>query len=163
MTLEEACGRMPKWTVWFIFRTLERPRKSRIADLCGRGSNDTPCKPQITQDLVRFMPTSTNLCYSTFLTLCTLRVVPLTFWTSRGSNTGVGVIFPYPSITVLRPTQRSAKWIPGLLFGSKTTGAWLYHPPPSRAEVKERVEVYLYSLRIFVACSRMNFTCTFHP
>jgi len=32
------------------------------------------------------------------------------------------------------------------------------HPPPSSAEVKERVEVYLYSpLWAFVACSRVNF------
>jgi hypothetical protein len=139
MTLEEACGRMLKWTVWFIFRTLERLRKSRIADLCGRGSNGgTPCKPQFTQDLVRFVLTATNLCYSTFLALCTLRVLDFSGFESR-----CGRDFPYPSRPVLRPTQRSAQWIPGLLFGGKATGAWRYHPPPSSAEVKERVEVYL--------------------
>jgi len=35
-------------------------------------------------------------------------------------------------------------------------------PPPSSAEVKERVELYLYSpLWAFVACSRVNFAFTF--
>jgi hypothetical protein len=38
----------------------------------------------------------------------------------------------------------------------KGTRAWLDHPPPSSAEVKGRVELYLY----FVAYSRVNFTFT---
>jgi len=42
--------------------------------------------------------------------------------------------------------------------GVKRPGRGVYHPPPSSAEVKERVELYLYSpLWIFVACSRVNF------
>jgi len=39
------------------------------------------------------MLTATNLYYSAFLTWCTLRVVPLTFGTFRGSNPGVDGIF----------------------------------------------------------------------
>jgi hypothetical protein len=35
------------------------------------------------------------------------------------------------------------------------------HPPPSSAEVKERIELYLYPFWAFVACSRVNFTFTF--
>jgi hypothetical protein len=35
-------------------------------------------------------------------------------------------------------------------------------PPPSSAEVKERVELYLYSPFAFVACSRVNMTFTFY-
>jgi hypothetical protein len=33
------------------------------------------------------------------------------------------------------------------------------HPPPSSAEVKEKVELYLYS-KVFVDSSRVNFTFT---
>jgi hypothetical protein len=32
------------------------------------------------------------------------------------------------------------------------------HPPPSSAEVKERVDVYVFLLWAFIACSRVNFT-----
>jgi len=36
------------------------------------------------------------------------------------------------------------------------------HPPPSSAEVRERVELYLYCPPwAFTACSRVNFTFTF--
>jgi len=35
------------------------------------------------------------------------------------------------------------------------------HPPPSRAEVKERVELYVYPPWAFVACSMEKFTLTF--
>jgi len=34
--------------------------------------------------------------------------------------------------------------------------------PPSSAEFKERVELYLYSPFAFVACSRVNMTFTFY-
>jgi hypothetical protein len=49
------------------------------------------------------------------------------------------------------------------LPGVKRPGRGFDYPPPSSAEVKEKVDEYLYStLWGFVACSRVNFifTCT---
>jgi hypothetical protein len=43
----------------------------------------------------------------------------------------------------------------------KRPGLGVEHPPPSSAEVKERVELYLCSNSVFVACYRVNFTFTF--
>jgi hypothetical protein len=40
-------------------------------------------------------------------------------------------------------------------LGIKRPGCDVDHPPPSRAEVKERVELYLCA---FMDCSRVNFT-----
>jgi hypothetical protein len=52
--------------------------------------------------------------------------------------------FPYSSTAALGPTQPSIQWVPGLSRG-KASGSWLWPPTPSSAEVKERVELYLYS------------------
>jgi hypothetical protein len=44
----------------------------------------------------------------------------------------------------------------------KRPGRGFDHPPPFNAEVKERVDLYLYSTQwAFVACSRVNITFTF--
>jgi hypothetical protein len=48
----------------------------------------------------------------------------------------------------------------GSFPGVKRPGRGVDHPPPSSAEVKERLVLYLYSLA-FVACYRENFTFTF--
>jgi len=46
----------------------------------------------------------------------------------------------------------------------KQPGHGIYQPPPSSAEVKERVELYLYSLSVsFMACSKVNFTYMLSP
>jgi hypothetical protein len=43
----------------------------------------------------------------------------------------------------------------------KRPGRGVDHPPPSSAEVNERVELYLYSPSgLFMACSRVSFTLT---
>ena len=57
--------------------------------------------------------------------------------------------------------------LPSLLYnvyqisflGVKHSGHDIDHPPPSSAEVKERVEIFLYfCLRAFMACYMVNFT-----
>jgi hypothetical protein len=47
--------------------------------------------------------------------------------------------FPHPFKPGLRPTQPPVQWV--LV---KRPGYGVDHPPPSSADVKERVEVYLY-------------------
>jgi hypothetical protein len=47
----------------------------------------------------------------------------------------------------------------GLIRGEKRVGCGVNHPPPSSAEVKERVELYLYSPSlVFMAGYNVNFT-----
>jgi hypothetical protein len=53
--------------------------------------------------------------------------------------------FPHLSRPGLGPTQPPIQWVPGLSRGVKRPGRGIDHPPPSSAEVKERVELYLYS------------------
>jgi len=43
------------------------------------------------------------------------------------------------------PTQPPIQWKTGTFPGVKRPGVALRHTPPSSAEVKERVEIYLYS------------------
>jgi len=67
-----------------------------------------------------------------------------TGWTVRWSNPGMGEIFR---------THPDRPWCPpSLLYneyrvfpGGKAAGAWRWPPTPSSAEVKERVEPYLYA------------------
>jgi hypothetical protein len=49
------------------------------------------------------------------------------------------------------------KFFPGI----KLPGRGVDHPPTPSAKVKERVELYIYPLWAFVACSRVNFAFTF--
>ena len=67
-----------------------------------------------------------------------------TAWTVRGSNSGAGEIFR---------TRTDQLWGPSSLLHNghrvfpavKRPERGVDHPPPSSAEVKERVELYLYS------------------
>jgi hypothetical protein len=53
--------------------------------------------------------------------------------------------FPHPSRPPLWATQSPIQWVPSLSGGVKQPGRDVDHPPPSSAEVTERVELYLYS------------------
>ena len=52
--------------------------------------------------------------------------------------------FPRPSRPALGPTRTSLKWETALFPGVKWPGPGANHPLPSSAEVKERVQLYLY-------------------
>ena len=56
----------------------------------------------------------------------------------------VGWYVPRPFRPVLWPTQPAIHWVPVLYTGVKAVGAWRWPPTPTSAEVKERVELYLY-------------------
>jgi hypothetical protein len=60
-----------------------------------------------------------------------------------GSNPSGGRDFQNPSRPALGPTQPPIKWVPGHSQG-KTAGTWRWPPAPSSAEVKNRVELFLY-------------------
>jgi hypothetical protein len=70
--------------------------------------------------------------------------------------------FAHPFRPALGSTQPPIQCAHGLTPRVKRPGGGDDHPHPSSAQVKERVEVYLYSpCWVFVACSRVNFTFTF--
>jgi hypothetical protein len=64
------------------------------------------------------------------------------------SPRGLGIfLFSTASKTALGPTQPPIQWVGGALtLGVKRPGREADHPPPSSAEVKEWVELYLHSL-----------------
>jgi hypothetical protein len=69
----------------------------------------------------------------------------------RGSKVrfpaGAGTfLFTTASRTVLGPTQSPIQWVPGALsLGVKRPAREADHSPPSSAEVKECMELYLHS------------------
>jgi hypothetical protein len=54
--------------------------------------------------------------------------------------------FPHPFKPALGPTQPPIQWVPGLSRGVKRPGRGSDHPSQPSAEVKERVELYIYSV-----------------
>jgi hypothetical protein len=63
------------------------------------------------------------------------------------SQWGLGIfLLTTASRVALGPTQPPIQWVPGALsLGVKQLGHEADHSPPSSAEVKERVELYLHS------------------
>jgi hypothetical protein len=98
-----------------------------------------PVAPHYTTELFRF-----------FSTLCKVKALGygwaigvLGFDSRRGLGT---FLFTTASRTALGLTQPPIQWIAGALsLGVKRPGREADHSPPSRAEVKECVELYLYS------------------
>ena len=68
-----------------------------------------------------------------------------TGWTVRGSNPGGGEIFRTHPYRPWGPRSLLYNGYRVSFLGIKRCGRGLNHPPPSSAEVKERVELYLYS------------------
>jgi hypothetical protein len=62
-----------------------------------------------------------------------------------GIESRLGRDFPHPSRQALGATQPPIKWAPGLFTGRKAAGAWRWPPTPCSVEVKEIVELYIYS------------------
>jgi hypothetical protein len=64
-----------------------------------------------------------------------------------GSRRGLGIfLFTTASRTAMGPTQPPIQWVPKVLsLGVKRPGLEADHSPPSSAEVKESVELYLHS------------------
>ena len=75
-----------------------------------------------------------------------------------GDRIPVGVRFSAPVQTDPGHIQPPIQWVPGFFPGVKRPGRGGNHAPTSSAEVKERVELYLYSSSAFMAFSRANFT-----
>jgi hypothetical protein len=76
----------------------------------------------------------------------------------RGSNPGGGEIFR------TRPDRPSKTMVTGSFPGVQRPGHGVEHSPPSSAEVKERLELYLYSPSgPSLPCSRVKFTFNFRP
>ena len=59
-----------------------------------------------------------------------------------------GQDFPPPSRLALGPTQPPIRRVPGYFQGLKRLGRGVNHSPPPSAEVKERVELFLYSTSV---------------
>jgi hypothetical protein len=100
-----------------------------------------------------------NVCYilkEAWIVQSVLRLV--TGWTVQGSNPGVRRNFLHPVQTGYGShsayNTKGTRSFPGV----KRSGRCVDHPPPSSAEVKERVELYLYSpFWNFLACYRVEF------
>jgi len=67
-----------------------------------------------------------------------------TIWTCWVLNPRRGEIFHTPPRPALEPTQPPIQWTPGLTSGVRRPGRGVNHTTPSSAEVKRRVELYLY-------------------
>ena len=85
----------------------------------------------------------------------TENLAPTTVGTVRGSNPAGGKIFRTRQYRPWGPIRDPVEWLPGLFPCDKAPGAWPWTPIPSKAKVKEGVELYLWS---FMASPRVNFT-----
>ena len=96
----------------------------------------------------------TNISFEMFTSICVLLwagiaqsvYILATGWTVRRSSPGGGEVFRTGPD---RPWGQHSLLYNGYCVpfpGAKLPGRGVSHPPPSSAEVKERVELYLYSL-----------------
>jgi hypothetical protein len=62
-----------------------------------------------------------------------------------GIESQLGRDFPHSARQALGPTQPPTQWVP-CFPGCTASRAWRWPSTPSNAEVKERVELYLYNI-----------------
>ena len=62
-----------------------------------------------------------------------------------GSNPGGGRDIPHSFRNAPKSTQPSVQWVPSLFLWGEAAGVRRLPPTPSSAQIKERVELYLYS------------------
>jgi len=72
-----------------------------------------------------------------------------------------GRAYPHSFRPALGPTQPPIQWVLFLFPGVKRPGCCVGHAPTSRAEVKERVEIYLYS-RSGLSCPSLEWALPIH-
>ena len=70
---------------------------------------------------------------------------PPSGWTVREWDPGGGRDFSHPYTTALRPTQLPTQWVPSHSWVESGRSVALTTHPQTNAEVKERVELYIYS------------------
>jgi len=75
-----------------------------------------------------------------------VNIVTSTGWVLHYLNPGGGEIFHSHPEVVPRYTQPPVKWVLVPFLVAKQLGHTINHPPPSSAKVKERVDLYLYTL-----------------
>jgi hypothetical protein len=72
--------------------------------------------------------------------------VEVCYWRDGpGIESQRGRDFSYPSGTILVPTQPPVRWVPSFFPRVKAAIAWRLPPTPSKADVKETVDLYFYS------------------
>jgi hypothetical protein len=71
--------------------------------------------------------------------------------------------FFFPSILAPRPNRPPVQWALGLFPGVKWPGRGINHPHPSSVEVKEKVELYVYSSfgRLWPVTGKLYLYCPF--
>ena len=78
-------------------------------------------------------------------------------WTVLGSNPGGGARFSAPIRTGPGAHPASYTMGTGSFPGVKQPGRGVDHPPPSSAEVKEKVELYLYYIKDSTSAQQYSF------
>jgi len=71
--------------------------------------------------------------------------------------------FPHLSRPVLRPTQPSLQWVPGLSRGQSGRGVALTTHPHLAPRLKKEYSYTLLPLWAFMDCSRVNLPCYLYP
>jgi hypothetical protein len=127
-------------TWWCIQKFPDWPSGARTATRCS-------CVAILWVSLVSFAAITLRVSSERVFVVVSLWLSPKTF--------GYTLLFTTASRMALEPTQPPIQWVPGALsLGVKRLGREADYSPPSSAEVKEWVELYLHPHYAFMAwCS----------